>query len=104
MPTEVDQYFNTVTQGIGEAYGQLYQAIGCLSGGIALCFVKGPIFFLISAMYIPFFLILSMFFGRFPKDAAFLKMQANHKLDSFALEYISAFKLIACFAQEEVIQ
>lgn len=74
MPAEIDQYFSTVTQGIGEAYGQLYQAIGCLSGGITLCFVKGPIFFLISAMYIPFFLILSMFFGRFPKDAAFLKM------------------------------
>lgn len=41
-----------------------------------------------------------MFFGKFPKNAAYAKMKATQKLDNLALEHLSAYRVIASFAQE----
>ena len=77
---DIDWYFSQITNGIGSAVGQLLQASGCCVGGLAIALWKGPIFFLISAIYIPFMLIIVMFVGYMPKAAMFKKMQASNEL------------------------
>jgi len=47
---------------------------------LAIALWKGPIFFLISAIYIPFMLIVVMFIAYMPKAAMFKKMQASNEL------------------------
>jgi len=44
------------------------------------CVVEGAYFLLISAIYIPFMLIIVMFVAYMPKAAMFKKMQASNEL------------------------
>ena len=60
--------------------GQLLQATGCCVGSMAIALWKGPIYFLISAVYVPFMLIVVMFIAYVPKAAMFRKMQASNEL------------------------
>ena len=68
---DIDWYFKEITIGVGSALGQLCQAAGCCVGGLAIALWRGPIFFLVSAIYIPFMFIIVMFVGYLPKAAMF---------------------------------
>ena len=101
MPSDIGQYFQTISQGIGESYGQLCQSVGILIGGMAISFSRGPIFALVCVAYIPILAILVIIFGGISKKAALLKLGANRELGGQTEESLSALKLIVSFAQEE---
>ena len=102
MPSDIGQYFQTISLGIGEAYGQLCQAVGTLIGGVAIGFSKGPVFALVCLAYMPILLIIVMVFGKISKTAAIKKLGANKDLGGTTEEALSALKLIVSFAQEDM--
>jgi ATP-binding cassette subfamily B (MDR/TAP) protein 1 len=77
MPSDIGQYFNTISQGIGESYAALIQSFGVFVGGFGIAFYKGVAYTLMCMAYIPLLLIVFMFFGSFTRRAQSLKLQAN---------------------------
>ena len=101
MPSDIGQYFQTISTGIGESYGQLCQSIGLMIGGLGIAFYRGPVFAAVCLAYMPFMLTLLIILGSISKKAAFAKLKANKDLGGFTEESISALKLIVSFNQEE---
>jgi ATP-binding cassette, subfamily B (MDR/TAP), member 1 len=101
MPSDIGQYFQTISTGIGESYGQLLQSFGLLIGGFAIAFARGPIFALVCIAYMPLMLILIVVLGGISKRAAFAKLKSNKDLGGFTEECISALKLVVSFSQED---
>lgn len=102
MPSDIGQYFNTISRGIGECFAQLLQSFGVFVGGITIAFYKGPIFTLASLAYFPIMLTCLLMIGIQNKKAASAKLEANKILGGFTEECLSALKLIVSFANEDV--
>ena len=71
MPSDIGQYFNTVSLGIGENFSQLLASTGTLVGGLAIGFYRGPIFTCACIGYIPFLIAVVVIFGGLGKKAQF---------------------------------
>jgi ABC-type bacteriocin/lantibiotic exporter with double-glycine peptidase domain len=69
MPTDIGQYFETISLGIGESFSQLLHSAGCFIGGIAIAMYYGPILTCVCIAYIPFILIPVVVFGAISKRA-----------------------------------
>ena len=69
MPSDIGQYFNTISLGIGECYAQLLQAIGTFVGGFLIAFYKGPIFTLVCMAYMPIIIVFIILLGKNSKVA-----------------------------------
>ena len=98
MPSDIGQYFQTISVGIGESYGQLCQALGTLIGGITIGFSRGPVFAAVCLAYMPILMIIIFVFGKISKVAAIKKLAANKELGGTTEEALSALKLIVSFA------
>lgn len=102
MPSDIGQYFNTISLGIGENYAALIQGIGTFVGGIAISFYKGPVFASVCLAYFPVIMITMVFVGGANKRVAFLKLEANTDLGGYTEECLSALKLIIAFGNEDL--
>ena len=101
MPTDIGQYFGTISQGVGEAFGQLLNAAGTFIGGISIALYNGPVFTCVCIAYMPIIMVFVVVFGAISKVAQFKKLGANQALGGFTEETLSSLKLIVSFAQEK---
>jgi hypothetical protein len=69
MPTDIGQYFETISMGIGEAFSHLLNSAGCFIGGIGIAMYNGPIFTLVTLAYLPLILVPVIVFGAISKRA-----------------------------------
>ena len=102
MPSDIGQYFNTISLGIGECFAALVQSTGVMVGGLAIAFYKGPVFSLTCLAYMPFMIFCLVYLGGVNKKATFLKLEANKALGGFSEECLSALKLIVAFSNEDI--
>ena len=77
MPTDIGQYFNQISLGIGEAFSQLISASGIFIGGVSIAMYKGPIFTMVCLGYMPLIFFAVTVFGAISKRAQFMKLGAN---------------------------
>ena len=77
MPTDIGQYFNQISLGIGEAFSQLVSASGIFIGGVSIAMYKGPIFTMVCLGYMPLIFFAVTVFGAISKRAQFMKLGAN---------------------------
>jgi ABC-type multidrug transport system fused ATPase/permease subunit len=101
MPSDIGQYFNSISLGIGESFAQILQGIGCIIGGLGISFWRGPVFTLICLVYLPIILINVVIMGAISKKAQFKKLEANKALGGYSEEQLANLKLVVAFAQEE---
>jgi len=101
MPSDMGQYFNTISLGIGESYSAIIQAFGTFLGGFAMSFYKGPVMALLCLIYAPIIVIAFTFLGGANKVSQFKKLEENQKLGGIAEEALQAIKLVVSFVQEE---
>ena len=98
MPTDIGQYFNQISLGIGEAFSMLLNSLGVFLGGLGIALYKGPVFTMVCMAYMPLVMFAVTIFGGISKRAQFMKLGANQALGGFTEETLSSLKLIVSFA------
>ena len=74
LPSQISEYFASISLGTGEKVGQLIYSIAMFFGGLGIAFWKGPIFTLICMTYIPIMMSVIVIFGRGVKLAQVAKL------------------------------
>ena len=69
MPSDIGQYFNTVSLGIGENFSQLLASCGTLTGGLLIGFIQGPVFTCACISYMPILVAAIVIFAGLGKKA-----------------------------------
>jgi ABC-type bacteriocin/lantibiotic exporter with double-glycine peptidase domain len=77
MPTDIGQYFNQISLGIGEAFSMLIGSAGTFIGGLSIALFRGPIFTFVCMGYMPLIFFAVTIFGAISKRAQFMKLGAN---------------------------
>jgi ATP-binding cassette subfamily B (MDR/TAP) protein 1 len=70
-PNNIEIFFKSIQTGIGESLGQLLQAIGTFIGGIAIAFIRGPVYAMACTAAVPFMLIFIYLVSSANKKASF---------------------------------
>lgn len=63
LPSQIAEYFQMISEGVGEKVGQLVYAVSMFIGGLAIAFWYGPVFTLICLCYIPLMISIIAIFG-----------------------------------------
>mmetsp|Transcript_18843 Transcript_18843/g.32199 ORF Transcript_18843/g.32199 Transcript_18843/m.32199 type:complete len:85 (-) Transcript_18843:973-1227(-) len=69
MPSDIGQYFNTISLGIGESFAQLIQSGGVFVGGFTIALYKGTAFTIICLAYIPCIILFLVLLGKSSRAA-----------------------------------
>ena len=64
MPSQIAEYFQAISEGVGEKVGQLVYAVSMFVSGLTIAFYYGPIFTLVTLCYMPLVFATIAVFGR----------------------------------------
>jgi len=98
LPSQIAEYFQALSEGVGEKVAQLVYAGSMFVGGIAVAFYSGPYYALMCMAYLPIMVVGFMLVGGRAKYAQNTKLNQVQKLGAMTEETLSALKLVISFA------
>ena len=102
MPSQIAEYFQAISEGVGEKVGQLVYAVSMFVSGLTIAFYYGPIFTLVTLCYMPLVFATIAVFGRVVMKKMASKLAQTKELGAHTEETLSALKLVVSFAQEDL--
>jgi ABC-type multidrug transport system fused ATPase/permease subunit len=91
-----------VTESVGEKYSNIIFSVTTLLSGVGISFYYGADFAAVCAAFLPIILILTGIFGSQVRKMTKLKMKAVKKLGGAIEEILTAVRLIASYANENI--
>ena len=101
LPSKISEYFYHLSDGAGEKFGQITNAIGMICGGMTIAFIFGWKFAGALISYQPVFFLLVYGVRRAVKSSMIKKFTQGTVLGSTTEETLSALKLVVSFANEK---